>query len=79
MRAMGVGHGPAMRFVADLANFDQSLMEIPTGESGQYASPYYRDQFAEWFAGRGISAPFSIAAKDAARAHRATLLPTEAR
>jgi penicillin amidase len=77
VRAMGVGHGPAMRFVADLANFDQSLMEIPTGESGQYASSYYRDQFAEWFAGRGIPAAFSIAAEDSARAHRLTLLPTK--
>src|SRR5277367_2350557 len=77
VRAMGVGHGPAMRFVADLANFDQSLMEIPTGESGQYASPYYRDQFAEWFAGRGIPAAFSIAAEDGVRAHRLMLLPTD--
>jgi penicillin G amidase len=77
VRAMGVGHGPAMRFVADLANFDGSLMEIPTGESGQYGSPYYRDQFTEWFAGRGIPAAFSIAAEDAARAHRLTLLPAD--
>jgi penicillin amidase len=76
VRAMGVGHGPAMRFVADLSNFDQSLMEIPTGESGQYASPYYRDQFAEWFAGRGIAAPFTIAAEEGARAHRLMLLPS---
>jgi penicillin G amidase len=75
VRAMGVGHGPAMRFVADLSNFDGSLMEIPTGESGQYGSPYYRDQFAEWFAGRGIPATFSIAAEDSAHAHRLTLLP----
>ncbi len=79
VRAMGVGHGPAMRFVADLSNFDQSLMEIPTGESGQYASPYYRDQFAEWFAGRGIPAPYTIAAEDGTRAHRLTLLPAGAR
>jgi penicillin amidase len=75
VRAMGVGHGPAMRFVADLANFDQSLMEIPTGESGQYASPHYLDQFPEWFDGRGIPAPFSAAAEDAARAHRLMLFP----
>jgi penicillin G amidase len=75
VRAMGVGHGPAMRFVADLGNFDQSLMEIPTGESGQYASPYYRDQFAEWFAGRGIRAPFTAGVEDGARAHRLMLLP----
>jgi penicillin G amidase len=75
VRAMGVGHGPAMRFVADLSNFDNSLMEIPTGESGQYASPHYRDQFPAWFAGRGIAAPFSESAEEAARAHRLILLP----
>ncbi len=75
VKAMGVGHGPAMRFVADLSNFDNSLMEISTGESGQYASPYYRDQFPEWFASRGIPAPFSEAAVDKTRAHRLFLLP----
>jgi Penicillin amidase len=75
VRAMGVGHGPAMRFVADLANFDQSLMEIPTGESGQYGSPYYGDQFPEWFAGRGIPAPFSAAAETSVRVHSLMLLP----
>jgi penicillin G amidase len=75
VRAMGVGHGPAMRIVADLSNFDNSLMEITTGESGQYASPYYRDQFPEWFAGRGIAAPFTDSAENAVRAHRLLLLP----
>ena len=75
VRAMGVGHGPAMRIVADLSNFDNSLMEITTGESGEYASPYYRDQFPEWFAGRGIAAPFTDSAEDAVRAHRLLLLP----
>jgi penicillin amidase len=75
VRAMGVGHGPAMRFVADLSNFDQSLMEVPTGESGQYGSSYYRDQFPEWFAGRGIVAPFSDAAETRVRVHSLTLLP----
>ncbi|MGH9746582.1 MAG: penicillin acylase family protein [Candidatus Acidiferrales bacterium] len=75
VRAMGVGHGPAMRMVSDLSNFDNSLMEVATGESGQIASPYYRDQFVEWFAGRGIPAPFSEAAEDRMRAHRLTLVP----
>jgi len=78
VKAMGVGHGPAMRFVADLSNFDNSLMEISTGESGQFASPYYRDQFPEWFEGRGIPAPFSEAATDKTRAHRLFLLPAGA-
>jgi penicillin amidase len=76
VKAIGVGHGPAMRFVADLSNFDNSLMEITTGESGQFASPYYRDQFPKWFAGHGIPAPFSEGATDKARAHRLFLLPT---
>ena len=77
--AMAVGHGPAMRFVADLSDFDNSLMEIPTGESGQIGSRYYRDQFAEWYAGRGIAAPFSEAAEAKERAHRLTLLPASAK
>src|SRR5580700_9362410 len=75
VKAMGVGHGPAMRMVSDLANFDNSLMEITTGESGQAASPYHRDEFQEWFRGRGISAPFSEAAEEKSRAHRLTLVP----
>jgi penicillin G amidase len=74
VKSMGVGHGPAMRFVADLSDFDNSLMEITTGESGQYSSPYYRDQFPEWFGGRGIAAPFSEAGEERSRAHRLFLL-----
>jgi penicillin G amidase len=75
VKAMGVGHGPAMRMVSDLANFDNSLMEIAAGESGQAPSPYYHDQFREWFEGRGIPAPFSEAAEEKTRAHRLTLVP----
>src|SRR5580700_2032843 len=78
VRAMGYQHGPAMRFVADLSNWDLSLMEIPAGESGQYASPHYRDQFDEWFAGRGIAAAFSAVAEERARVHRLRILPGEA-
>lgn len=75
VRAMGVGHGPAMRFVADLSDFDNSLMEIPAGESGQPGSAYYRDQFADWFAGRPIPAPYSEAATEKSRVHRLLLVP----
>ncbi len=75
VRAMGYRHGPAMRFVADLSNWDLSLMEIPAGESGQYASAHYRDEFPEWFAGRGIPAPFSAGAEGRVRVNRLQLLP----
>jgi penicillin amidase len=75
VKAMGHLHGPAMRFVADLANFDNSLAEVSTGESGQYGSRHYRDQFNEWFAGRPIASPFSEAAEERARVHRLRLEP----
>jgi acyl-homoserine lactone acylase PvdQ len=52
-------------------------MESATGESGQAPSPYYRDQFREWFEGRGIPAPFSEAAEEKMRAHRLTLVPAD--
>jgi penicillin amidase len=74
-KAMTHTHGPAMRFVADLSDWDQSLMEISSGESGLFGSKHYKDQFGEWFAGRGIHSSFSDPAEERARAHRLTLVP----
>jgi penicillin G amidase len=71
--------GPAMRFVADLANWDNSLMEIPLGESGQYASPYSRDQFPLWLAGRPLPAPFSATVEEKVQKHRLLLEPASGR
>ena len=79
VKAAQPSHGPAMRFVADLSDFDNSLMNITLGQSGQYGSPHYRDQFSAWFEGRGIPAPFSDAAEEKARAHRLRLLPAASR
>ncbi len=78
VKAAQPSHGPAMRFVADLADFDNSLMNITLGQSGQYGSRNYRDQFSAWFEGRGIAAPFSDAAEEKTRAHRLRLLPVTA-
>ena len=75
VKAMGHGHGPSMRFVADMSNFDNSLMEISTGESGQYGSPYHRDQFEAWYAGRAIPETFSDVAEQRARVHELRLVP----
>jgi penicillin amidase len=68
-----------MRFVADLSSFDNSLMELTLGESGQYGSPNYRDQFAVWFEGRSVARPFSDAAQEKSRVHRLRLLPVSGR
>jgi len=75
IRAAQPSHGPAMRFVADLGDWDNSLMNITLGESGQYGSPHYRDQFSAWLEGRGLPAPFSDAAEEKAHVHQLRLLP----
>ncbi len=79
IKAAQPSHGPAMRFVADLSNWDNSLMNVTLGQSGQYASPHYRDQFPYWLEGRGIAAPFTDAAEEKARAHRLRLVPAGSR
>jgi len=50
--------GPSMRFAADLSNWDQSLMGITTGQSGQVGSTHYKDQWESYYTGRG--APFAF-------------------
>ena len=43
--------GPSMRFVADLADWDRSLIHLPTGNSGHFTSGHYKDQADEFQAG----------------------------
>jgi penicillin G amidase len=74
-RASTRTHGPAMRFVANLANWDESLMLIPGGQSGQPGSRHYTDQFPYWFDGRPITQPFSDAAEAQTKRHTLTLKP----
>jgi penicillin G amidase len=40
---------PSMRMNADLADWDRSLLNILTGQSGQILSPHYRDQWTPWY------------------------------
>jgi len=68
-------HGPAMRFVANPANWDESILLITSGESGQPGSRHYSDQFSYWYEGRPILAPFSDAAEVKATKHTLTLKP----
>lgn len=74
-RAATPHHGPAMRFVANLANWDDSILLITAGESGQLGSSHYTDQFPYWYEGKPIAAPFSDAAEAATRKHTLTLEP----
>ncbi|MCL4523702.1 MAG: penicillin acylase family protein [Acidobacteria bacterium] len=76
VKQSGRSLGPAMRFVADLANLDNSLMNITMGQSGQYLSRHYKDQFPEWYESRGINSTFSDATQEKTRIHRLRLRPT---
>jgi penicillin amidase len=75
VRAASRRHGPSMRFVANLADWNNSIMLITTGESGQLGSGHYSDQFSSWFDGKAIIAPFTDDAESAARKHTLTLKP----
>jgi len=68
-------YGPAMRFVADLSNLDNSLMNLTMGQSGQFLSANYKDQFPAWYEGRGIPSKFSDAAEKPLAVHHLQLLP----
>src|SRR5437899_6278637 len=75
VRAASKTHGPAMRFVANPANWDESILLIPSGESGQLGSRHYADQFSYWYEGKPILARFSAAAEAKAKKHTLILEP----
>jgi len=75
-RAASRHHGPSERFVANLADWDQSILLIPAGQSGQPGSEHYTDQFPYWFDGKAIYAPFTNLAQAKARKHTLVLTPS---
>jgi len=75
VRAASKSHGPSERFVANPANWDDSILLITSGESGQVGSSHYADQFPSWYEGKPIVLPFSDAAEKTTRKHTLTLKP----
>ena len=49
---------PSMRMTADLADWDQSLFNLPIGQSGQILSGHYKDQWDDYLAGRSYPMQF---------------------
>ena len=68
-------HGPSERFTADLADLDQSTLNIVTGQGGNFLSPYYMDQWKAWYEGTTFILPFSPKAVAATKTHELTLEP----
>ena len=75
VKAVGRGFGPSERLTWDFANFDDSTLNLVTGESGIFLSRYYLDQWKEWYGGATFAFPFSRAAVERHRAHEMTLEP----
>lgn len=75
VKVMTPEFGVSLRLVMDLADFDDSLLNLTLGQSGHRLSPHYRDQYPAWHAGRSFPFPFSDTAVQQATRYRLQLLP----
>jgi len=73
VKAVTRTHGPSERFTANLADLDQSTLNLVTGEAGNFLSPYYMDQWNAWYEGGTFTLPFSAKAVESAKAHKLEL------
>jgi penicillin amidase len=73
VKAVSRHHGPSERFTANLADLDQSTLNIVTGQGGNFLSPYYMDQWKAWYEGTTFTLPFSAKEVEGTRTHRLVL------
>jgi penicillin amidase len=66
---------PSWRVVYDLSDLDASAGVLPTGQSGNPASPHWNDQTEMWATGALRPLPFTRAAVDGAATGRLALVP----
>ncbi|MGC9223501.1 MAG: penicillin acylase family protein [Terracidiphilus sp.] len=75
VKQAGRTFGPSQRFTMDWSNIDGSTENIVMGESGNPLSPYFRDQWNDWYNGATFALPFTPAAVAAQTRHTLRLLP----
>ena len=75
VKQVGRSFGPSQRFTMDWNNIDGSTEDIVLGESGNPYSPYFRDQWNDYYNGRTFAMPFTPAAVTANTQHTLRLLP----
>ena len=75
VKQVGRAFGPSQRFTMDWSNVDGSTENIVLGESSDPYSPYYRDQWNDYYGGTTFALPFSAAAVEAQTSHTLRLLP----
>ena len=67
--------GASQRFTMDWSKIDESTENIVLGESGNPLSPYFRDQWNDWYTGKTFALPFSQAAVAMQTRHTLRLTP----
>ncbi len=77
VKAVTPHHGPSERFTANMADLDESTLNLVTGQGGNFLSPYYMDQWKAWREGSTFRLPFSSQAVESSAAHRLTLEPAK--
>jgi penicillin amidase len=75
VKQVGRSFGPSQRFTMDWSNIDGSTEDIVLGESGNPYSPYFRDQWDDYYNGRTFALPFTPAAVAANTRHTLRLTP----
>jgi penicillin amidase len=75
VKQVGRTLGPSQRFTMDWSNIDGSTENIVLGESGNPLSPYFRDQWNDWYNGTTFALPFTPSAVAAQTRHTLRLLP----
>lgn len=75
VKQVGISFGPSERLTLDFSDLDQSTLNVVTGQSGNFLSPYYMDQWKAWYEGFTFPLPFSDAAIEKSKAHRLELRP----
>jgi penicillin amidase len=75
VKAVARTYGPSERITDDLANLDQSTLNLVTGEAGNFLSPYYMDQWDAWYTNFTFPWVFSQPAVQQTTAHQLVLEP----
>jgi penicillin G amidase len=75
VKAVGREFGPSERLTWNFANFNDSTLNLVTGESGIFLSPYYMNQWNAWYGGSTFKFPFNPTAVERQREHEITLEP----
>jgi penicillin amidase len=75
IKQVGRAFGPSQRFTMDWSAPDASTENIALGESGDPASPWFKDQWPAWYSGTTFPLPFTAPAVAAQTSHTLRLVP----